>query len=103
MKSDLKLNFKSIAPSLKKIQKRAAGHQTFLVTFVILLAYVFVVSQISQLATAEPSVDAQAANVTTSAAPAIDKNAIKQIQALEQNNTSIHALFESARNNPFQE
>jgi cell division protein FtsN len=103
MKTDLKFDFKTILPRLRKLQKPLAAHQTFAITLVVLLAYVFVVWQISHLAAADPSEAARAANNTTSNAPAIDKNAIKQIQALEQNSTSVHVLFENARNNPFQE
>jgi cell division protein FtsN len=103
MKKDLNFSFKTILPKLRKLQKPLVAHQVFAVTLIILLAYVFVVWQISHLATAEPSAEAQSANTTTSGVPAIDKNAIKQILTLEQNNTSVHALFESARNNPFQE
>ena len=103
MKKDLNFDFKTILPRLRKLQKPLSAHQTFIVTLVVLLAYVFVVWQISHLATAEPSANAQSANTTTSGVPVVDKNAIKQIQTLEQNNTSVHTLFENARNNPFQE
>jgi len=100
---DFKLDFKTILPRMRKLQKQLAGHQLFIAVLVVLLAYVFVVWQISSLATAEPTPEAQATNDSTSAAPAIDKNAIKQIQTLEKNSPDVHTLFEAARNNPFQE
>ena len=103
MNKDLNLNLKTILPRIRKLQKQLAGHGVFIAILVVLLAYVFVVWKISGLATAEPTPEAQAATNSTSGVPVIDKNAIKQIQTLEQNNTSVHTLFESARNNPFQE
>ena len=103
MKKNLNFDFKTVLSRLRKLQKPLAAHQTFVITLVVLLAYVFVVWQISHLATAEPSAEAQSANNTTSGVPAIDKNAISQIQKLEQNNTALKAQIESARSNPFQE
>jgi hypothetical protein len=60
-----------------------------------------VVWQISKFSTAEPSASAEAAVATQ--IPKIDQKAINQIQALEQSNTEVRSLFNSARNNPFQE
>jgi hypothetical protein len=67
----------------------------------VLLAYILVVIQISQLSNAEPDPSRQAAASTK--IPKVDQNAINQIQKLEQSNTEVHALFNQARNNPFQE
>ena len=105
MKKDLNfnLNLKTLLPRLKDLQKRLAGHALFIVVIVTLLAYVFVVFKINGLATAEPSTDQESANVASGKVPTIDRNAIQQVQALEQNNTSVHTLFQNARNNPFQE
>ena len=90
-------------PRLKSLQKQLVDHALFIAVLAVLLAYVLVVWQISHLATAEPSPDAQSTNTSSGTTPTIDKNAIKQVQALEQNNTSVHTLFQNARNNPFQE
>ncbi|MBX4197030.1 hypothetical protein KW801_00550 [Candidatus Saccharibacteria bacterium] len=96
---DLKsLNFR---PLIKKYFGRFSKHIIFAAVFGVLLVYLIIVFKISNLAKAEPGPD-QEVTVTTSI-PKVDKNAVNQIQSLEQNNTDIHALFESARNNPFQE
>lgn len=95
------LNFKTFVPQLRKYLRIFSTHSVFAAVLVVLLAYVFVVWRIGQLAGAEPTPDQLTSNI--SKIPVVDKTAINQIQSLEQNNTNVHSLFESARNNPFQE
>jgi len=92
---------KDIKQKLDVILRQTSRHISFVAILAVLLAYIFVVWQISHLATAEPDQSEQA-SVSTKM-PKIDQNAINQIQSLEQNNTQVHALFNQARNNPFQE
>jgi len=96
-----KLDIKELKKQAQKLAKAGARHASFAGIVLILIAYLFVVWQISQLATAEPSADQTASSETS--IPKIDKNAISQIEALEQSNTQVKALFDQARNNPFQE
>lgn len=88
-------------PQLKKLSQKFGKHAVFITVFVVLLVYLLMVFRISSFASAEPSPDQQV-TIDTSI-PKIDKDAIKQIQSLEQNNIDIHAFFENARSNPFQE
>lgn len=97
----MQLNLKSLRPFSKKIRKLIAGHGIFIVTMVVLLTYLLVVWRISSYVSAEP--DGASESAAAAAIPRIDKNAIEQIQALEDNNTQVRSLFNSARNNPFQE
>jgi Na+-transporting methylmalonyl-CoA/oxaloacetate decarboxylase gamma subunit len=99
MKNDL--DIKSIQRKADVFLKKAGKHMAFAAVMIVLLAYIFVVWKISKFSTAEPSASAEAAAATQ--IPKIDQNAIKQIQALEQSNTEVRSLFNSARNNPFQE
>jgi predicted negative regulator of RcsB-dependent stress response len=77
------------------------SHVSFIALMGVLIAYILVVWQISQLSAAEPDPSAQAA--TSTQIPKVDQKAINEIQALEQSNTQVHSLFNQARNNPFQE
>jgi predicted negative regulator of RcsB-dependent stress response len=95
------LNLASIQKKVTALTPQAKRHSTFIALMVVLLAYIVVVWRISQLAVAEPSADATAASQTS--IPHVDQKAIDQIQSLEQNNTQVQSLFDSARNNPFQE
>ena len=101
MSKDIHFNLKSTVAKGRKILPLVAKHASFMAVLVVLIVYLFVVWKISQLADAEPS--AAEDSVATAAIPKVDKNAIKQIEALEQSNTEIHSLFDSARKNPFSE
>lgn len=99
--ADLSLKSINLKPLINVVSKRFGKHVLFIAIVAVLITYLIVVFEISTLAKAEPSLDQQ--NEITSSIPKVDKNAINQIQSLEQSNTDIHTLFESARNNPFQE
>jgi hypothetical protein len=103
MSKDINIDLKSInlKPLIKKYTKVLGKHAIFAAIFAVLVAYLFMVFKINSLSNAEPSPDQQ--GDITASIPKIDKNAVNQIQSLEQNNASIHSLFETARNNPFQE
>lgn len=102
MSKDIKdIDVKAALKKAKKLLAGAVHHGVFIAMMIILVVYVFVVLRISQLAGAEPSnADSAAAAAQI---PKIDNKAIEQIQALEQSNTEIKSLFNSARNNPFAE
>ena len=98
------LNLKSLnnlKPLVTKFIKKYSKHAVFWAVLVVLLVYILVVFKINNLAKAEPGPD-QGVD-TANLIPKVNQNSVKQIQALEQSNTQIHSLFESARNNPFQE
>ena len=99
MKFDL--NLKTLSKKALAFSRKSSRHASFLALMLVLIAYILVVWQISRLATVEPSGGAETAASTK--IPKIDPKAIQQIQALEQNNTEVHSLFNQARNNPFQE
>lgn len=101
MSKDISLKSINFLPPLKKFYSKYRRHAAFGAIIIVLLVYVLVVLKIDNLANAEPSVDQQ--TVVTGSIPKIDGQAIKQIQSLEASNTQVHALFEQARNNPFQE
>ena len=101
MSKEISLKSFNFLPVLKKIYSKYRRHTVFAVILVVLFIYVLVVLKINQLSNAEPTADQE--TIVTNAIPKIDGNAIKQIQALENSNTQVHALFEKARNNPFGE
>lgn len=92
---------KDLKQQLDKYLRLVKQHISFAAILAVLLAYIIVVWQISHLATADPDPSSQAAAATR--IPKIDQKAINQIQSLEQSNTEVKALFNQARNNPFQE
>lgn len=102
-KRNLNIDLAQLGPAAKKIAKKLSKHITFIVLILALLIYVFVVWNIKNLAAVEPSLDAENAALANTKVPKIDQSGINQIQTLEKNSTAIHALFEKARNNPFNE
>jgi hypothetical protein len=101
MKPKLDLNSIKLVPRIYAFSKRFSKHLAFGTLILVLLCYILVVLRINHFANAEP--DATQQVTITNSIPKIDKKAVNQIQSLEQNNTSVHVLFEQARNNPFQE
>ena len=97
------LNLKSLKTRVTKLIKFSAKHAIFTTLILVLLIYIWVVWQISQLATAEPTPEAENTALASTNIPKVDKKAVEQIQALEKGNTEIQSLFNSARNNPFKE
>lgn len=74
--------------------------------FFLLLAgtYGFLIFRISVLNNAEPGASRNATTQTQATPiPHIDANVVKQLQQLQDNSVSVQALFNQARNNPFQE
>ncbi|HZP55329.1 MAG TPA: hypothetical protein VFB03_00995 [Candidatus Saccharimonadales bacterium] len=103
MSKNINLDLKSLLPKIKKFELKASKHIPFVAIVAALLVYIFVVWQIRGLVNAEPTQDAEDQALTSTKIPKIDQKAIEQIQSLENNSPEIHSLFNSARNNPFNE
>ncbi len=103
MKQDIKLNLPALKAKLRRLTPLINKHGAFALILLVLLIYLFLVWRISSLASAEPDDVAVDTALTSSAVPKIDNKAIEQIQNLEQNSSQVQALFNQARNNPFQE
>jgi hypothetical protein len=95
------LDISAIKTQAAKFFKAESKHAAFAGLMIVLLAYVYVVWNIGQLSVAEPT--GEETGQAAAQIPKIDKQAINQILKLEQNSPDIHSLFDSARNNPFQE
>ena len=67
------------------------------------LIYAFVFFRINSLNNAAPSATAIDDQVQSAHVPHIDTGIVQQLQSLQDNSVSVHALFEEARANPFQE
>ncbi|OGL34702.1 hypothetical protein A3F65_03335 [Candidatus Saccharibacteria bacterium RIFCSPHIGHO2_12_FULL_47_16b] len=103
MKKDINISFKSLKAVPARLRPILNKHGVFAAVLFVSIVYLFVVWRISSYAGAEPAVEAVDEALTSSAVPKIDPKAIGQIQSLEQNSPQVQALFNQARNNPFQE
>ncbi len=96
------LDLKQITTQLKNLLKRIQSYSSFIFIIAILLIYSFLVLRISQLSQAEPDT-ATTAEQQTIKRLRIDQNSISKIEELEDQNIGVQSLFESARDNPFEE
>lgn len=82
----------------------AAGRYR-VVAFVIVIAciYGFMVHSINSLSSIQPGESSISKEVTAIRIPKIDQSVVKQLEALRDNSVNVQALFNEARNNPFNE
>lgn len=104
MSKDTTMNFdlKTLPSQLARV-----GHRVlrFLpITFFLVLAgvYGFMLLRITMLSNAQPT-QSQISDRASSLSQHIDKRAVSQLQSLEDNSVNVQALFQTARDNPFNE
>lgn len=99
---NMNLNLKDLPNQLGRV-----GHRVlrFLpISFFLILAgvYGFMLLRITMLSNAQPT-DSQVSDRASSLSQHIDKKAVAQLQTLEDNSVNVQALFQTARDNPFNE
>lgn len=89
--------------SLKAL--RAANKYRGFIYFLVLSSlYGFIIWRINVLSTAPPSqADITAAEQSAAPSPKLDEASAEAINNLKDNSVRVQTLFESARNNPFDE
>lgn len=99
MKLDFKTLLEKAAPLLAFLKKY--------VVFIFILAVLFIASffvlRINQYSRIEPSDEAVEEKLQTVQRPKVDKTVLEKIQQLQDQNVPVKALFDQARNNPFNE
>jgi hypothetical protein len=66
------------------------------------ILYGFLLFQISSLSNAQPTSEAVSGQVKAAQIPHINQSVVNQLQTLQNNSVNVQALFNQARNNPFQ-
>lgn len=99
----LNLDVKSVGSKFKKLLRSLGKYATFIFILVVLLAYSFIVIRIRTLANHEPTDDVVAERLKTLKRPKIDQATIDKIKQLQDTNVQVKALFDHARDNPFQD
>ncbi len=102
MSKDISIDIKQIRRSGKQLLTKARRYSTFAFILAILFIYAFLVLRISSLSQTEPTDDAIAEKAGSVKRLKIDENAISKIKQLQDQNIAVQALFEEARNNPFE-
>lgn len=96
----MKLELSRIPATLLHSVKRLGRFRVVLFVVFVLGLYGYLVFQIGQAASVEPTPAEQLTTVKPS--PRIDPNTVKQLQQLQDNSVSVKALFNDERSNPFQ-
>jgi hypothetical protein len=99
----MKLDINKIPVLLSRLKDLIKPYIGFVIVIVILGMYGVVIWQIRAYVTQEPSEIKVAQELTTINIPKVDEEAINRITQLEDRNIQVKALFENARQNPFNE
>jgi len=91
----------NIGPQLTAYGRKIGAYKAFIFFLAVASLYGFILWRINAFSNAPASVSEEQAQTT--AQPRIDPATITKIQSLQDNSVSVQTLFDSARNNPFQE
>lgn len=99
------MNAKDLPSQLKEIPDKLLRYSKLLFLALVLLGYVFIVLRVGALSNATPT-EGEISNDSTSSSvqqPQISQATINKITQLQNNSVSAQALFNQARQDPFQE
>lgn len=99
MKIDLKQFFQSILRKTKPLMR----YTLLIVILIFLFIYCFMVFRISTLTSLEPTEDQITEKLKGATRPKIDQQAVDAMLNLEDRSIEVKAIFNQARQNPFDE
>lgn len=94
---------KAILRKLQDFGRKNQRYASFIFFIAVLILYSFLVYQISRLALSEPSEAAVTEQIQNTGRIKVDEQSLQKIQQLQDQNVQVQSLFESARDNPFQD
>lgn len=95
------IDLSSIGPSLRTLSRRIGAYKAFIFFLAVAALYGFILWRINVFSNAPA--DQSEEQAQTTAQPHIDPATVAKIKSLQDNSVSVQTLFDSARNNPFQE
>ncbi|MEJ0072557.1 MAG: hypothetical protein WDN27_00450 [Candidatus Saccharibacteria bacterium] len=95
------LNVSDLPALAKGALQKVSGYKVFVFFLVVAGIYGYILWRINVYSNAPASASEETAQSTPQ--PRIDPATIQKIQSLQDNSVSVQSLFQSARNNPFQE
>lgn len=100
---NLNISNTSLKPQLLKIIGFIKKYSVFLFILFGLGVFGYLIIQIKTYANREPSESMIESKSSQNKSINIDKSAVKKVEELQETNVEVKALFEQARDNPFQE
>lgn len=86
----------------QELLRQAIRYRKLYFLVLVALVYGFVIMRIMSLRSQEPN-QTDVSSATTVAQPHIDQATVNKIKQLQDNSVNVQALFNQARQNPFQE
>ncbi len=99
----MNIEVKDILSKLKSFIYTLRQYAPMIFIGVLVVIYGFLVFKIGVISGTEPAEDAVAEKLTDTQQLQVDQEAISKIQQLKDQNIAVQSLFESARDNPFQD
>lgn len=96
-------DFKDLPEKINELLPRIKKYLPMMFGLLLVILYGLLLFRTNSLNNAEPSASSVSAQSKTAQVPHIDPKVINQLQSLQDNSSSVQALFDDARNNPFQE
>jgi uncharacterized membrane protein len=97
--ANIKLNVRDLPAQFGKVLRKVSAYKVIIFFLVVTALYGFIVFRIN---TAN-NTPASQADAQSTAQPRVDQSTVDKIQSLQDNSVSVQALFDQARQNPFQE
>lgn len=99
----MNLDLKNIPAKLMQLLNWLKKYAVFGFVILVLGAYSFLVFQVRRAINAEPTETQVTEKLQDLRKTRLDKDAISKIEDLQSSNVEVQALFQAARDNPFQE
>ena len=96
-------DLKDIKPLLLKAVRWLRRYYALILFTVVGVLYGFIIFQINHFNRQQPSDTAVSERIKQVKRPSIDKQTAQKLESLEDSSQEVRALFENARQNPFQE
>jgi len=103
MNKEPELNRQMLANFLGSIQQYTVRYAVIFFLLLVTAVYGFVLFKITSYSSSQPNDSDVASQAKAFSVPHIPTSAIDQMQSLQDHSVSVRALFDAARNNPFQE
>jgi len=97
------LNRQMFTNFLSSIQQYTVRYAVIFFLLLVAAVYGFVLFKITSYSSSQPNGSDIASQAKAFSVPHIPASAVDQMQSLQDHSVSVRALFDAARNNPFQE
>jgi hypothetical protein len=97
-----KFDIKSLRVKAGAALQKAQRFSLVLFICFIALLYGYVMLRINTLSNTQPTPESVSSQVKAAGLPHIDESVVQQLESLHNNSVNVQALFNDARNNPFQ-